>query len=104
VTVPAFWEHNVISPHSLIPRHKIDITPVKGVADMEITCWIRRRGIDYELWFRGIPVKIKHGVLPCIHPFFLNESMIVFLWEIHISVLINNMINRIIGFTGTAFE
>ncbi|VVB87895.1 Uncharacterised protein [uncultured archaeon] len=85
VAVPAFGEHHIVAAHPLIARHEIDVAPVKRIADMEISCGIRWWRIYYELWFFRVPVEIKHGILPCIHPFFFDNVIIVFFREFHSS-------------------
>ena len=49
--------------------------------------------VDYELRFLWISVKIVHGILSCIEPFFFDCVMVVFLGEFNNLALMKCMIN-----------
>ena len=60
VAVPALWKHYIISAHAFVPGNEIYVTPVKGIAYVEIACGVGRRRINNILGLIAVPVKVVH--------------------------------------------
>ncbi len=81
MAVPSLRKHHVVTPHPFISCHKINVTPIQRISNVEIACGVRRWSINDVLWFIGLPVELIDASVGFRPPFLFYCLMIVFLWK-----------------------